>query len=79
MKGLFLLLGALLSTFSAASHIKPPVLPLFVRNPYLSLWYNARLDPWQSWPIFWHGQEVRFLLPRVGTGINFFVLRSGSL
>lgn len=81
MKGLFLLLGALLSTLSAASYIKPPVLPLFVRNPYLSLWYNARLEPWETWPIFWHGQEVHFLQLHMGTEINIFWggIRSGSL
>ncbi|KAH0607255.1 uncharacterized protein H6S33_003243 [Morchella sextelata] len=61
MKSLFLLLSvAALSSLSAASYTKPPVLPLFVRNPYLSLWLNARHNPWDSWPIFWHGQEIGF-------------------
>jgi hypothetical protein len=35
------------------------VLPLIVRNPYLSLWLpEARKEPWNAWPIFWTGQSV---------------------
>ncbi|CZR66221.1 related to glutaminase A [Phialocephala subalpina] len=42
-----------------ASTLTPPVIPLIVRNPYLSTWLgNARNDPWEKWPIFWTGQEV---------------------
>ncbi|PBP19274.1 DUF1793-domain-containing protein [Diplocarpon rosae] len=42
-----------------ASTLTPPVLPLTVRNPYLSTWLgNARGQPWDRWPIFWTGQEV---------------------
>lgn len=42
-----------------ASSLKPPVIPLIVRNPYLSTWLgNARNEPWEKWPIFWTGQEV---------------------
>ncbi|CZS93162.1 related to glutaminase A [Rhynchosporium graminicola] len=42
-----------------ASSLKPPVLPLMVRNPYLSTWLgHAREDPWEHWPMFWTGQEV---------------------
>lgn len=42
-----------------ASTLIPPVLPLLVRNPYLSTWLgNARAPPWEKWPIFWTGQEV---------------------
>ncbi|EKD21070.1 uncharacterized protein L3040_000892 [Drepanopeziza brunnea f. sp. 'multigermtubi'] len=42
-----------------ASTLTPPVLPLTVRNPYLSTWLgNARGNPWDQWPIFWTGQEV---------------------
>jgi hypothetical protein len=38
-----------------------PVLPLIVRNPYLSTWLgNARDPPWEHWPIFWTGQEIGF-------------------
>lgn len=42
-----------------ASTLTPPVLPLTVRNPYLSTWLgSARGPPWERWPIFWTGQEV---------------------
>ncbi|KAL2074143.1 hypothetical protein VTL71DRAFT_7921 [Oculimacula yallundae] len=42
-----------------ASTLTPPVLPLIVRNPYLSTWLgHAREDPWEHWPMFWTGQEV---------------------
>lgn len=44
---------------SAASSLTPPVLPLIVRNPYLSTWLgNARDAPWSEWPMFYTGQEV---------------------
>jgi hypothetical protein len=44
-----------------ASTLTPPVLPLLVRNPYLSTWLaNAREAPWTRWPIFWTGQEIGF-------------------
>jgi hypothetical protein len=44
-----------------ASTLTPPVLPLIVRNPYLSTWLgNAREAPWTRWPIFWTGQDVGF-------------------
>lgn len=44
---------------SAASKLHPPVLPLTVRNPYLSTWLqNAREEPWTRWPMFWTGEEV---------------------
>ena len=43
----------------SASTLTPPVLPLIVRNPYLSTWLgNARDDPWSKWPIFYTGEEV---------------------
>jgi len=42
-----------------ASTLTPPVIPLIVRNPYLSTWLgNARDKPWERWPIFWTGQEL---------------------
>lgn len=42
-----------------ASTLTPPVVPLIVRNPYLSTWLgHARDKPWEHWPIFWTGQEV---------------------
>ncbi|PQE16000.1 glutaminase A protein [Rutstroemia sp. NJR-2017a WRK4] len=44
-----------------ASTLTPPVIPLLVRNPYLSAWLgNARDNPWERWPIFWTGQEIGF-------------------
>lgn len=50
----------LLLRICAASSLAPAVLPLIVRNPYLSAWLpNAREEPWSSWPIFWYGQDVR--------------------
>ena len=46
-----------------ASSLQPPVLPLFVRNPYLSTWLqNARKEPWTEWPMFWTGEHVSYLL-----------------
>jgi hypothetical protein len=45
-----------------ASTLTPPVLPLVVRNPYLSLWLgNARGDPWEQWPMFYTGAPVGYL------------------
>jgi len=44
---------------STASSLTPPVLPLAVRNPYLSTWLgNARDTPWSKWPMFYTGEEV---------------------
>lgn len=44
---------------STASSLTPPVLPLFVRNPYLSTWLaNAREVPWSKWPMFYNGEEI---------------------
>ncbi|KAJ6011320.1 hypothetical protein N7451_002732 [Penicillium sp. IBT 35674x] len=44
---------------TTASSLTPPVLPLIVRNPYLSTWLgNARDTPWAKWPMFYTGQEV---------------------
>jgi len=52
--------AALLASIAEASTLTPPVLPLIVRNPYLSTWLgNARDEPWQKWPTFWTGSEVR--------------------
>jgi hypothetical protein len=43
-----------------SSTLTPPVVPLIVRNPYLSTWLgHAREAPWEHWPIFWTGQEVQ--------------------
>ncbi|KAI4089368.1 MAG: hypothetical protein L6R37_008057 [Teloschistes peruensis] len=44
-----------------ASTLTPPVLPLIVRNPYLSTWLgDARLPPWHEWPMFWTGERIGF-------------------
>ncbi|RYP73329.1 hypothetical protein DL771_003758 [Monosporascus sp. 5C6A] len=44
-----------------ASTLTPSVLPLIVRNPYLSIWFNhARDYPWANWPMFWTGSTVGF-------------------
>jgi hypothetical protein len=55
------LAAAAVVAIAEASTLHPPVLPLIVRNPYLSTWLgNARDVPWNRWPIFWTGQEVGF-------------------
>ncbi len=52
---------ALFGLSADTSTLTPPVLPLIVRNPYLSTWLqDAREAPWARWPMFWTGQEVRF-------------------
>ena len=55
--------GSVLFGLSAeASRLTPPVLPLIVRNPYLSAWLgDARDSPWSKWPMFWTGEEVSAL------------------
>ncbi|TGZ83980.1 DUF1793-domain-containing protein [Ascodesmis nigricans] len=41
------------------STLSPAVLPLAVRNPYLSLWLHSRdRNPWERWPMFWTGSTV---------------------
>ncbi|KAI5802839.1 putative glutaminase [Pyronema domesticum] len=57
---LFVTSVLLWTTTSAASSIHPPVLPLAVRNPYLSVWYNSRQEPWKNWPMFWTGEQLGF-------------------
>ncbi|KAI8936633.1 hypothetical protein NX059_007032 [Plenodomus lindquistii] len=53
--------ATLLASVAQASSLSPPVLPLIVRNPYLSTWLqNAREEPWSKWPMFWTGAEVGF-------------------
>ncbi|KAK5955226.1 hypothetical protein OHC33_003907 [Knufia fluminis] len=64
--------AALLPIVTDASRLTPPVLPLIVRNPYLSTWLSdARGNPWESWPMFWTGEHVGFSvlasLPHEGT------------
>ncbi len=51
--------SVLLGLSAEASRLTPPVLPLIVRNPYLSAWLgDARASPWNKWPMFWTGEEV---------------------
>ena len=51
--------GAAFFDLTGASKLTPPVLPLIVRNPYLSAWLgDARISPWNKWPMFWTGEEV---------------------
>ncbi|KAI0407518.1 DUF1793-domain-containing protein [Xylaria palmicola] len=53
--------AALAAAFASASTLTPPVLPLLVRNPYLSIWLpRARDVPWKNWPMFWRGETVGF-------------------
>ncbi|KAH9861248.1 hypothetical protein IAQ61_010985 [Plenodomus lingam] len=53
--------ATLLANVAQTSSLIPPVLPLIVRNPYLSTWLqNAREEPWSKWPTFWTGSEVGF-------------------
>ncbi|KAK2782651.1 hypothetical protein FQN53_009667 [Emmonsiellopsis sp. PD_33] len=56
---LALCIGAVFHSIANASRLTPPVLPLIVRNPYLSAWLaNARDDPWTKWPMFWTGESI---------------------
>jgi len=53
-----------LAAVAAASTLTPNVLPLIVRNPYLSTWlYHARDAPWENWPMFYTGAHVRLTQP----------------
>lgn len=50
-----------LAALAGASTLTPPVVPLLVRNPYLSTWLSrARDAPWEEWPIFWTGSHLGF-------------------
>ncbi|KAK5656317.1 hypothetical protein OQA88_4697 [Cercophora sp. LCS_1] len=50
-----------LAALASASTLTPSVLPLIVRNPYLSTWLGrAREAPWEDWPIFWTGSHIGF-------------------
>ena len=52
--------GTVLLEIGQASKLTPPVVPLTVRTPYLSTWLgDARISPWNKWPMFWTGEEVR--------------------
>lgn len=72
MQLLLSLLVAALLQVTTASVLTPPVLPLIVRNPYLSTWLgNARDVPWSKWPMFYTGEEIGLSLmvevPHTGT------------
>ncbi|KAL8802533.1 MAG: hypothetical protein Q9182_003773 [Xanthomendoza sp. 2 TL-2023] len=55
------LLVAAAAGSALASRLTPPVLPLIVRNPYLSTWLgDARQPPWYEWPMFWTGERIGF-------------------
>lgn len=70
---LAVLATALQAAVSTASTLTPPVLPLTVRNPYLSTWLgHAREAPWTSWPMFYTGEEV-------GLSVMAHVPSSGSM
>lgn len=64
------LIAFLLPVLIDASRLTPPVLPLIVRNPYLSAWLpDARGKPWESWPMFWTGEHLGFsILARLPQG-----------
>src|SRR2546421_13018090 len=55
-----LILVAVVAALAECSRLPPPVLPLFVRNPYLSVWLpNVRQNqPWADWPMFWTGESI---------------------
>ncbi|KAL8754958.1 MAG: hypothetical protein Q9199_003967 [Rusavskia elegans] len=55
------LIFAVVAGSTLASKLTPPVLPLIVRNPYLSTWLgDARQPPWHEWPMFWTGERIGF-------------------
>ena len=63
--------SALLSLPARASKLTPPVVPLVVRNPYLSTWLgDARETPWNKWPMFWTGEQVRSINPAEPTTLR---------
>lgn len=58
--------AASLLSSTNASTLTPPVLPLIVRNPYLSTWLaDAREVPWSKWPMFYTRSSVRNTYPWV--------------
>ncbi|GAP90806.1 putative glutaminase A [Rosellinia necatrix] len=60
---LWSVVAALVVAAADASTLTPPVLPLIVRNPYLSIWLpQARDAPWKNWPMFWRGSTVGFAI-----------------
>ena len=55
-----IILLAFVAVLVECSRLTPPVLPLLVRNPYLSIWLpNVRQNqPWAHWPMFWTGESI---------------------
>lgn len=84
MRWVAVLAAALAASLVDASTLTPPVLPLFVRTPYLNAWLaNAREEPWRSWPEFWTGgllgmsvlamvPDTKAVYPLLGAGHNSF-------
>lgn len=63
--------SALLNFPAKASKLTPPVVPLAVRNPYLSTWLgDVRETPWNKWPMFWTGEEVHIPSPAEPTTLR---------
>lgn len=59
----YCMLVAYNAAIAEASRLTPPVLPLIVRNPYLSTWLgNARDSPWSKWPMFYTGEEMGMVI-----------------
>lgn len=72
--------SALLSLPAGASKLTPPVVPLAVRNPYLSTWLgDVRETPWNKWPMFWTGEEVRIVSPSEPTTSRLLDAAEGPL
>lgn len=64
------LLGqAAAAALASASTLTPPILPLVVRNPYLSTWVPSRHAPWEQWPIFWTGRTVSLKESRIPVNV----------
>ena len=71
--------SALLYLTAEASKLTPPVLPLVVRNPYLSTWLDhARGAPWTEWPMFWTGERVGLPLRLPFTSLHRVQYRTRS-
>jgi len=80
MRAFTMTTSALLASVAGASTLQPPVLPLIVRNPYLSTWLpKARAEPWTDWPIFWTGQSVSFFDLYMARGDQPFLEASVAL
>jgi hypothetical protein len=63
----------LYQTASAFSPVRPPSVPLIVRNPYVSTWQNANTGT-GNWPTFWNGnvKAITGIVRVDGTSYVFF-------